>query len=273
MLDEGYITRDSFIAHDRLGPWEHLSDLYDDVAQAFGGRSVVLEKEDVAKDKVTIVKMSLNKAMKYPLYGRLFHVISQKMTRIRWYGTRALTHFVLNEVLINEYEIDDKAHLTRIVRMCFTALSKRGYRESLACCSNLMEKWLSFNRDTVRIDTSGMGQIITFAVSEYIVCLENYLRYGIRAHYVKLLWTLEKPFCKRVAVRVLKASCDVESPTFQYKLSSEDFRESNRKCRNAIDERNISLQTDAELNYMGRIASYADGFCFIQSIQERFHLT
>ena len=114
----------------------------------------------IFQEKITCVKMSLNKAMKYPAYGRLFHVISQKMTRIR-YGARALTHFVLNEVLVGEYMIENKAHLTHIVRMCFTALSTRGYRGTLTCCSGWIEKWFSINHDTVRIDISGMAQIIT----------------------------------------------------------------------------------------------------------------
>jgi len=156
--------------------------------------------------------------MKYNSDGRLFHVISQKMTRLRWYGARALTHFILNEVLNNAYEIDDKNHLTRIVQMCFSSLSKRGYTgRTLSCCSRWLKNWLSIIHDTVRIDTRGMSQIIAYAVDEYVVCLENHLRYGDHAHYVKLLKMKEVPNHKRVALRVLRASAELDSPAFKFK--------------------------------------------------------
>jgi len=185
LLQEGCIDADTQVAHDPFRLWQPLSNYFANLNAAFGGQGRGIHFEEEVEKKATIVKMALSEAMKYNSHGRQFHVIAQKLTRLRWYGARALTHFLLNEVLTNEYEIDDKNHLTRIVWMCFSSLTKRGYNgRTLSCCSRWLEKWLSINHDTVR---GTYLQIITYAVNEYVVCLENYLRYGVRAHYVNIL--------------------------------------------------------------------------------------
>lgn len=80
----------------------------------------------------------------------------------------------------------------------------------------------------------------------------------------------EVPNYKRVALRVLRASAELDLPTFRVKLSINDYRESRVTCRNPAKERTVVNRTESELNMMGAIGSYGDAFRFIGKVQDQF---
>ena len=77
------------------------------------------------------------------------------------------------------------------------------------------DRFFQLNQNRELIDKTGMGNTITHCANEYTVCVKNYLVYGLRDQYVRLLKKLKDIDYKMVGLKVLEHSVEQRSTLIQ----------------------------------------------------------
>ena len=220
--------------------------------------------------------MSLAGAVIHKDWTQLFRRVSDRMRSLSWTASRAFNLFVHDLVLPGTFEIQDYNSFKAIVRSCFTVASSGASRNE-----GPVATWLAqFQRMMVQrsnpddtefslVDKRGMANIITHASNAYAANVTNYLSYGLRDHYVRLLKVLGVANHKMVALRVLNKSVMKRKGNFSFALSSDDEFAASRTKRDTSAEAAVVSAVEREFQLMGKMETYGDAFRFLRHIQGR----
>ena len=125
------------------------------------------------------------------------------------------------------------------------------------------------------LDKEGLSNILTFEITSYVTDIKNYLIYGLRDHFVRLVKNLfpkEKANTKKIAaLRFLKKmQGDNKRKEFSFILSSKDIFVAKLKRDNNTEEKIQRILNDELLKDHHPIdKTYSSVFKFIHWIYEK----
>lgn len=148
-------------------------------------------KISIHKEKINSVRVSLGKITVNGEWKTKMKKATNTMTKLRWLGTRAFNDFLIHNIVHHEADIPDRNSLVNIIHACFTIDTNESdkvpkvFRES----ENFTDWYTKYLEDVYhsQIDKSGLTNVISHAVNEYTVSVVNYITYGLRDQYVRLL--------------------------------------------------------------------------------------
>jgi len=116
---------------------------------------------------------------------------------------------------------------------------------------------LNLNQDF--FDKTGMTNTITRCSNECMVSVKNYLVYGLRDNYIRLLKKLKVVNYKMVGLKVLQSLVKERQPNFSFKLSSDGMTFLRMRV-NLTEDLNKNIED--EITHMPEMASYNSAFAF-----------
>jgi len=142
------------------------------------------------KQKMPSVRICLGKVVKDNRWKVMLHHLSKKMAQTRWVATRAFKKIVLCTVLNGKLEIINDKVLSSVNRTCLAICTDRkhhNFMQKTEVDKRWCDSFLELNQNRELIDNTGMCNTITYCSNEYMVCVKNYLVYGLRDQCVRLL--------------------------------------------------------------------------------------
>ena len=129
------------------------------------------------------------------------------------------------------------------------------------------DRFLQLNINQDLVNKTGMCNTITHCYNEYMVSVKNYLVYGLRDQYLRLMKKLKVKDYKMVGLKVLENFVEECKSNFSFKLSTDDM--TFLRIHEHLTE-DLKGKIDAEKKLMPKIMSYNSAFAFLSRVRDRF---
>jgi len=185
-------------------------------------------------------------------------------------GMRSFNHFVTFAVINGEFDITDGKVLSSAIRASFTICTSRKqltYMLKIEVGKRWCEWGFQLNLNRELINKTGMINTITHFANKYTVCVNNYLVYGLRDQYMRLLKRLKVVDYNNVGLKVLEHFVEQRSSNFSSELSSADITFMKNKGENT----KVNEKIDVEKKFMPKIMPYNSAFVFLSRVRDKFH--
>ena len=143
---------------------------------------------------------------------------------------RVFNDFLLHNIINCKANIEEKPSLVNTIRACLTIDTGNDTHKvpKVFKDNDHLSDWYTKYREGFgesRINKYGLTNVISHAVNEYAVSVVNYITYGLRDQYVRLLKKQlhnDNNTCERIALRVLETFEASNTGRFSFGLSSAD---------------------------------------------------